>query len=226
MSFNWVAVIPARAGSKGLKNKNTQLLNGKPLYMHAVDLAIEAGASRVIVTTNIEEIIQTAKNNKLFDVVVRDESLCNDSTSMKEVMIDTLRHTNKNDVIVLLQPTSPLRQLNTLTEALNEYSKTNISMVLSVTEADNSCLKYGFNNNGEFIPFIPNKNYSFMNRQILPKIVKPNGAIYVFKSSDFQIKNNWPTEKIGCIVMPPSESIDIDTGKDLIKCEETLRDLI
>ena len=53
----WTAVIPLRGGSKGLPGKNTRLLAGKPLYMHAVDVALEAGADRVILSTDIADVL-------------------------------------------------------------------------------------------------------------------------------------------------------------------------
>ena len=109
MSAPLIALIPLRAGSKGLPGKNIRLLAGKPLYLHTVEQARAAGIQRVIITTDIEELIATDLGQDV-SVARRPTALAGDTTTMAEV----LRHALTHDIdglatIVLLQATSPLR---------------------------------------------------------------------------------------------------------------------
>ena len=89
----WTAVIPLRAGSKGLPGKNTRGLAGKPLYRHAVDLALAAGASRVILSTDIPELL-TAAVPPGVQTLERPADLCGDAVPMAPVLIQALQATN------------------------------------------------------------------------------------------------------------------------------------
>ena len=83
---NFTVIIPLRAGSKGMPNKNITDLDGKPLYMHAVDLAIKGGAARIIITTDIEEVLHEEFHYQV-DVVSRPKNLCSDFAPMSPVLV-------------------------------------------------------------------------------------------------------------------------------------------
>ena len=222
VSKNFTVIIPVRAGSKGMANKNITELDGKPLYMHAVDLAKMANAVRIIITTDVNEIIQSSLDNGL-EVVARPEKLCSDAAPMSPVLVHAIEKAKVSGVVVLLQPTSPLRSLEDLMACLDLFERYGSDMVLTLTDSDSSVLKWGeLSLNGLFQPFADGK-YVFSNRQSLPPVYKPNGAIYVFSAEWLLIHKKLGNAKtISGVKMPASRSHDIDTLEDFALCQELL----
>ena len=224
MSFsqNFTVIIPLRAGSKGLPNKNITELDGKPLYLHAVDLALEAGASRIIVTTNIEEIFQSKLDERV-EVLGRPEKLCSDTMAMSPVLLHAIEKLVVRGIVVLLQPTSPLRSLEDLRASLDLFEHSGSDLVLTVTLADSSVLKWGELNEDGFFQPLSKVKHVFSNRQSLPAVYKPNGAVYVF-SAEWLLKNKTivNAQTISAVKMPNSRSHDIDTLEDFALCHEIL----
>ena len=210
----FVSVIPLRAGSKGIKNKNLQLINGEPLYIRAIKQA-ERVTEKCIVNTDIDEILNKSftPNIKIYK---RDKKYSQDSSQMYEVLNDLFYNIDlRNKIIVLLQATSPLRNDSDIKKAMEIYKSGKYSLVLSVKKAKSNILKFGFSENNQFIPI--NTNYLFQNRQSLPDVFSPNGAIYIFSVKDFLKHNFFPTQNIGFHEMSLERSIDIDSYDDLKK---------
>lgn len=218
--MKWTAIVPARAGSKGLPNKNILTLQDKPLYMHSVDVALEAGAERVIVTTDISQII-TSRHEPSVEIHQRPAKLALDTTTMEEVILYTCSELHLSGTTVLLQPTSPLRRPTHIHKALEIFSNDKVDLVISVTNADNSILKWGFVDENIFQPIADTK-YCFANRQQLPPVVRPNGAIYIFDAGTFCAKKGFPLGVIGALHMNEEESKDIDLIEDFEFCQKLL----
>lgn len=216
----WTAVIPLRGGSKGLPGKNTRLLVGKPLYRHAVDLALAAGAQRVIVTTDIPEILSAALPHGV-QTVERPAQLCGDDVPMAPVLAHALQSAGGEGTIVLLQATSPLRQVVDVQAALDVFGTGQHELVMSVTEADRGVLKWGCVEGDRFVP-LSDPAYCFSNRQSLPPVVRPNGAVYVMQAEWFLARGSFVSERIGLVQMSPARSQDIDTLADFERCEAAL----
>ena len=222
---NFTVIIPLRAASKGMPNKNITELDGKPLYMHAVDLASKGGAARIIVTTDIEEVLYEEFDYQV-DVVARPKNLCSDSAPISPVLVHAIEKAKVTGVVVLLQPTSPLRSVEDLKACLDLFECDGSDLVLTLADSDSSVLKWGqLTNDGLFHPFAGGK-YVFNNRQTLPSVYKPNGAIYVF-SAEWLIfhKNLGRAKTISGVQMPASRSHDIDTLEDFTLCQELLMNL-
>ncbi len=223
MAPGTLAIIPLRAGSKGLPGKNLRLLAGKPLYQHALDQALRV-VGRCAITTDIPEIL-SAKLPSVCTVVPRPSELATDQTQIAPVLshlFDTLlQQGNLPQRVVLLQATSPLRQDKDLIQALTHFTSGKFELVMSVTKTDPSILKYGFAEEGRFTP-VSNPEFCFSNRQSLPHIVRPNGAIYVFSPKTFMASGTLATNSTGFIEMPEADSIDIDTEADLKAAEDAL----
>lgn len=216
-----VAFIPARAGSKGLPNKNIRNLSGFPLFYHSVLAASNSGIRDIYVSTDIEDII-SLKSDK-FKSIKRPLSLANDTATMGEVINHFVnKELLQSTTIVLLQPTSPLRTTNDIHTALKLFSTESYSMVMSVTKADKSILKYGLLTENRFEP-VSDPRYCFSNRQELPEVYRPNGSIYVFNSDYFRNTSEFPNKNIGSFVMPREYSLDIDTLDDFYACEKLLQ---
>lgn len=218
----WTAVVPLRAGSNGLPGKNTRILAGKPLYRHAVDVALAAGASRVLISTDIEEVL-TAQLPAGVQALLRPPELCGDTVPMAPVLVHALQTAQVQGLVVLLQATSPLRQVADVQAALERLASGCFDLVMSVTEADRGVLKWGqLQADGRFAP-LSSPEHCFANRQSLPPVYKPNGAVYAMDAQWFIQQKSFVSEHIGTVIMPPERSHDIDNLSDFEHCDLLLR---
>ena len=216
----FISIIPIRAGSKGLPGKNIKPLKGIPLYKHTLFQSLRL-FKRTIISTDINSVINE-KHTESTLILKRPKHLSSDTTEMKDVLLDIFQNNNlSKNIIVLLQATSPLRKDIDILEAIKIYQSGKFSMVMSVNETNSTVLKYGFISDKEFIS-LNNQKYIFSNRQHLPKVFKPNGAIYIFSVKDFLNNNFFPDKSIGSYQMPIDRSIDIDTEQDLLLVEKFL----
>jgi len=130
-----LAIIPARKGSKRLPRKNTKLLDGKPLIEYAIDDAINCKyINDIIVTSDDDEVEKIAKKK---NVIFRNrpKELCGDKSDSQSFIDDILTHYgHKWDIIVLLQPTSPLREVYHINECIEAYINGHFTSVMTVME--------------------------------------------------------------------------------------------
>tara|TARA_X000001036_G_scaffold382518_1_gene375274 strand:- start:356 stop:1063 length:708 start_codon:yes stop_codon:yes gene_type:complete len=224
--MSWISFIPVRAGSKGVRNKNTYSICGKPLYRYTVDAALEAGAKKVYISTDIDTILNKPPEDKI-TVIKRDSSLCQDNSKMSSVMLDFLVNGVGNgiiddEIIVLMQATSPLREKFDLLQALNQYSQsTHVELLLSVTEAENHALKYGYVSDGNF-HHLSSPHFCFENRQNLPKLFRPTGAFYIFQAGWYRKNKNFTTTGTGAYQISSENSLDIDSLEDIKHVENVI----
>lgn len=216
----WTAVIPLRAGSKGLPSKNIRPLAGKPLYRHAVDQALQAGASRVVITTDIPEVLWAELPTQV-TLVERPPELAGDTVPMAPVLQHALHTADCHGTVVLLQATSPLRLRSDIEAALAVFAGGYFELVMSVTSADRGVLKWGTLRGNRFQP-LSDPAYCFANRQSLPPVVRPNGALYVLNAERFVASGSFVSERIGVVEMPAERSQDIDSLDDFERCEAAL----
>lgn len=221
MPSQTIALIPARAGSKGLPGKNIRNLSGKPLYRHSVDAALAAGISRIFISTDIPEISKQVLPEGV-TIIPRPRHLAGDHVKMSLVISAFIeRQLSEPATIIVLQPTSPLRTAEHIDEALRIFSEGKYTLVMSVCEADQGVLKWGLCNKGYFTP-LSDPAFCFENRQNLPKVYRPNGGIYIFRSKDFMHMADFPTKEIGIIEMTKRDSLDVDTLDDFLQCERLI----
>lgn len=219
-----VAIVPMRAGSKGLADKNIKPLSGKPLYKYAVEAALSAGIGRVLISTDISGIDGENLSPKV-EVLDRPDALATDTTPMAEVLAHVLQESVKPEqTVVLLQPTSPLRQSNQIREAIEVYQSGACPLLMSVCEKDRSILKYGFVEGDSYRP-VGNPHWVFSNRQSLPPVYGPNGAIYIFNAAWFLQNGGFATPDIAVYEMDKISSLDIDTPADFVLCEAAINNL-
>lgn len=216
----WTAVIPLRAGSKGLPSKNIRPLAGKPLYRHAVDQALAAGAARVVITTDMPEVLWAELPTQVA-LVERPAELAGDNVPMAPVLQHALQTADVHGTMVLLQATSPLRRPADIEAALGVFAGGYFELVMSVTEADRGVLKWGTLRGNRFQP-LSDPAHCFANRQSLPAVVRPNGAIYVTDADAFVARGSFVSERIGVLQMPLERSQDIDSLEDFERCEALL----
>ena len=216
-----IGLIPARGNSRNLPRKNLLLFNGHTLLEHAITSAKDSSfVDQIIVNSEDREIIEIAKKLNI-GIFERDPSYSKDSTTSSEVISDFIKKfNNTNDYfIIYLQPTSPYRNSMHIDEACSLIQNSDENCAMSVTQTDNKFLKSFFIINGRLSP-ISHDDYVNSNRQDLPEVYFSNGAIYVFRKSDFLRENKIPLKDAVPFFMGEAVSLDIDSLDDY---EELLR---
>ena len=221
MTKKILAIIPARSGSKGIKNKNIVDLSGKPLISWTIQASLNAKfITKTLVSSDSDEILRIAQ---AYDAttIKRPKELALDESASESVIAHALESLKGEvfDYIVLLQPTSPLRDSTEINKAFEKLFKTEASALLSVSKIDSKILKAFKENDDKYIEPISNAEYPFMRRQDLPQTFMSNGAIYIIDTQKFLETNTLYTDKTTAYVMDDIKSIDIDTLEDLEKAK-------
>ncbi|MDW7777164.1 MAG: acylneuraminate cytidylyltransferase family protein [Methanosarcinales archaeon] len=210
------AIIPARGGSKGLIDKNIKPLNGKPLICYTIVESLKSKLlCRVFVSTDSPSIAKISKNCGA-EIIDRPGEFARDESPTIDAIfhaIDTMKDASDKDIIILLQPTSPLRNTTDIDTALDIFMKTDCDSVISMSEVKHSPYWYFKYEDDKFKPLFGNKGLK-MRRQGLPDVYMPNGAIYITTVKSLYKNNGFYCDKIVPYIMPPERSIDIDEEID------------
>ena len=215
-----IAIIPARSGSKGLKDKNIRLLNGKPLLAYTIEAAIDSGCyDTVMVSTDSEKYAQIAREYGAEVPFLRGNENSADNASPWEVVkevLDRYKTLGKEfDTFTLLQPTSPLRDARDIQNAYAELKEKDANAVVSMCELE--CSMHLVNTLPEDLSmegFISNEQYNKRRQDIRP-YYRFNGAIYVSKVETFYQHMNIYDDKCYAYIMDRNRSYDIDDENDL-----------
>lgn len=213
-----LVVIPARGASKRLPGKNIKPLNGKPLIHYTIEAARGVFDDDVIcVSTDDEEIKKVSEETGLKVPFLRPNELATDTADSRSVLLHAHKFYKEEkdyeaDVIILLQPTSPLRNATHIIEALELYHE-GLDMVVSVkeTEANPYFVLFEENKDGYLVK---SKAGDFMKKQDCPKVWELNGAIYVINVESLMDKHPKDFEKVVRYEMSSEESVDVDTALD------------
>lgn len=219
-----IAIIPARSGSKGLKDKNIIDLCGKPLIAYSIEAAIQSGLfEHVIVSTDSERY---AEISRLYgaEVMMRGEMLSNDKATTYMVLEDILKNrlTEPVDYFVLLQPTSPLRNARHIKEAVEKFEIkiSDFDFLVSVKESEHAkVLVNPIDEDGSLKYF--DLDFSNYRRQGY-KDYSPNGAIFIGKPDAYLKQKHFFGAKALSYVMTAEDSVDIDGALDLIVAQAIL----
>jgi N-acylneuraminate cytidylyltransferase len=221
-----LVVIPARGGSKGVPRKNVKKLAGKPLINYTIEIARKIFDDEIIcVSTDDREIKKVAEQQGLKVPFLRPKHLASDTTGMREVLQHALEYYEKEryqiDTVILLQPTSPLRRIKHVKEAIELY-KQGLDRVVSVkeTSANPYYLLYEENEQGYLEKC---KKGNFKRRQDCPKVWEVNGAVYVINAESLR-RDDYKNKKVVKYEMDELSSIDIDTKLDWAIAEKLLKD--
>jgi len=216
-----LAVIPARGGSKGIPHKNIVPLNGKPLIAWTILAAIGSSfITKTVVSSDDDEILRVAEEYGA-EPIRRPAELATDAAPSEPVITHALNTIEQQgfhfDYVILLQPTSPLRNARDVDQAFSDLFDFGATALISVCVLDNKILK-AFRERGDgFLDGISNNIYPFMRRQDLPKTYMSNGAIYIIRSDLFLKYQSLMTNKTIAFEMCKEKSTDIDSMKDLEK---------
>lgn len=203
-----LAIIPARAGSKGIPNKNIRLINGKPLIWYAINNAKKSKQiTDIVVTTDSKEIDIIARQMNV-KTKWRSEDLCRDDVTLDAVVYDAIPKEKKYDYIVTMQPTSPTLNYQTLDKAIQYAINKKLDTLISVV--NEPCLSWKDDKG------IKKPNYKKrLNRQYLPPYYKETGA-FVISKTNVTTKDTRIGKEIDVYEISEDESIDIDNYKDLM----------
>ncbi len=220
-----IAVIPARGGSKGVLRKNVKLICGKPLIGYTIEAALSAQSiTRTCVSTEDEQIARISGEFGA-EVIPRPRELANDETPTEPVMEHVLSYMYAQegyepDIVVLLQPTSPLRRAKHIDAAMAEFLTKGYDSLLSVCPSKVFIWQA---KEGTPHPI----NYDCRNRQRRQDReaeYRENGAIYITRRKLFLQEHNRLGGKIGLYIMPVEISPEIDTEFQLWLCEQIIKD--
>lgn len=222
-----IAVIPARSGSKGLPDKNIRILNGKPLIAYSIVQAKEARIfDEIFLSTDSREYADIAAQYGVKVPFLRSDKLATDTASTWDCVKEALEQYEtigkKFDILVLLQPTSPLRTSQDIVASVDTMILKNADAVVSVCEADHSPLWYNTlpeskSLNGFLRPEIFTKT-----RQEFQTYYRINGAVYVVRIKHFLKSQNIYNSNSFAYIMARENSVDIDTLLDFSIAEHLL----
>lgn len=214
-----LAIIPARSGSKGLKDKNIKLLNGKPLIAYTIEAAIKSKMfDEVMVSTDSEEYADIAKKYGANVPFMRNSELSNDTASSWDVVrdvFDKYKEAGKEfDTVALLQPTSPLRTAEDIIDGYKIFNEKNANAIVAVCEVEHSPLWCNTLPDDLSMEKFIRPEILGLPRQSIPKYYRINGAIYIVKTEYFKKTKNIYSEKSFAFIMKKENSVDIDDEFD------------
>ena len=209
-----LAVIPARAGSKGIPNKNIRIIGGHPLIYYSIKNALSSRyISDVIISTD-SDYVRIIGEQMGAKVKWRDYSLCGDAVTLDAVVADAVPNDENWDYIITMQPTSPTLRIETLDAAIKYAIDNDLDTLISAINAPH--LSWG-EKDGRKIP-----NYiERLNRQYLPPCYMETGAFIISKASVVTPKTRIG-ENVDVYEIPEDESQDVDTFEDLRSVAATL----
>lgn len=219
-----IAIIPARSGSKGLKDKNIIDLCGKPLIAYSIEAALETSLfDHVIVTTDSEHYAEIAQHYGA-EVMMRGEALSNDKATTFMVLEDILKNRLQEsiDYFVLLQPTSPLRTSKHITEAIEKFESKieHFDFLVSMKEAEHAKVLVNPIDDDESLKYF-DTDFSNYRRQGY-KDYSPNGAIFIAKPDSYLEQKHFFGAKALSYIMSAEDSVDIDGALDLVVAKEII----
>lgn len=221
-----IAIIPARAGSKGIKDKNIIDFCGKPLIAWSIEQAKAAKCiDEVFVSTDGEKIANVAERYGA-KVIWRPEELATDTATSEDAIIHAISEIEKAlsiENIIFLQATSPIRSKDDIDKAFCTFKEKEFDSLFSMTRLEDYCL---WKQSEEKLQSF---TYDYRNRgrrQEKESLYLENGSIYIFKKEVLKKYHNRLGGHIGMYEMPLNRSNEIDTEDEIELCEYFMRRLI
>jgi CMP-N,N'-diacetyllegionaminic acid synthase len=222
-----LAVIPARGGSRGLRRKNLRLIGGEPMLAHTIHASRAARrVDRTIVSTDSPEIARAATAAGAEVPFLRPAELATDDAPTVAAVDHAVRQIEASgatvDVVVTLQPTSPLRSAHDIDEAIALLERSGADSVVTVAPLDVPSSVVGELIAGRYHPFLHDLNGTDQRRQVAPQVVRLTGAIYVTRRGLLNAGRLLGDEP-AALVMDGPAAIDVDDLKDLRAVRSALR---
>lgn len=223
-----IAIIPARSGSKGLKNKNIKLLNGKPLIAYSIEAAYKCKMfETVMLSTDSAEYAEIGIKYGADVPFLRSKEMSSDTAgswdTVKEVLYNYEKRGKKFDTVALLQPTSPLRTSQDIRSGYELMNQKNADSITAVCEMDHSPLWSNTLAADLSMENFERDEYKNLGRQQLPTYYRINGALYLRKIRYGENSISLLEKNEYALIMERAKSIDIDTELDFRMAEIILQ---
>lgn len=210
-----IAIIPARGGSKGIKNKNIISFCNEPLVSYTVRQAKKSKLIEdVYVSSDSDEILEISRHYGA-EIIKRPQEISGDFAPSESALLHAIERLQEDVVIIFLQPTSPLRTTDDIDNAIRVFLDSDFDSLFSANVANDLCL-------WETTPILQSITYDYKNRkrrQDFKDFVIENGSFYITKSSFLKKNNNRLSGNIGYYIMENWKSHEIDSLEDLNLCE-------
>lgn len=219
-----LVIIPARGGSKGIPRKNIAPLCGRPLIAYTIDAAkAVCPIENIVLSTDSEEIAETARKEGLKVDYMRPAVLGGDKVGSREVILDAMDYADRRaieyDRVILLQPTSPLRQAEDILNADRLFRENEADIVVTVCESSANPYYDCFEPDANGYLKISKGDGTLTRRQDAPKVYQYNGAVYVINPQSIREKPMGSFERVVPSPMAAERSVDIDSPLDLAIAE-------
>lgn len=220
-----IAIVPARAGSKGLPGKNLLKLNGKSLVAWPIEAAIKSGiCDKIVCSTDSNDIAEIAQKYGAEVPFIRPEFLATDSATTSDVILHALdfyeKLNEKFDYVLLLEPTSPTTDQSDIVDAFTSLlgNEENFESLVSVTQNIAGHPQFTFSMNAKTRRLEGNNinQWSARRRQDISELFHLDGSLYISKISSFKYNKSFITEKTFGLLMPKWKSFEIDDELDLL----------
>lgn len=226
-----LAIIPARSGSKGLKDKNIKLLANKPLIAYTINAAIKSGIfDEIMVSTDSDKYAEISKKYGANVPFLRSKEMSGDTATtwdtVKEVLSNYSKLGKEFETVCVLQPTSPLRKAEHILQGYKKFEEKNANFVVGVCEMDHSPLWSNMLPSDYSMENFIKDDVSKMPRQQIPTYYRINGALYIIKTDYLFKTTNYYQEKSYAVVMDKKYSIDIDDEVDFKIAEVFIKEFL
>jgi len=229
-----IAIITARSGSKGLKNKNILSLHGKPLVAWPIGAALQSKyIDKVLVSTDDKDIAAASVKAGAEVPFLRDKNLAEDNTPSSDVIIDVLTKIDQDQInyeyLILLEPTSPLTTSSDIDLAFEKLEanilKYNSIISVAKTESSNPEFSLNINNEGMIEPLTGKFPDDIPRRQDVRDTYFLDGSLYISKITTFLSKKSFYHEKTLPFIVPYWKSFEIDTYLDFLCIEAIMTNI-
>ncbi|MEG6585046.1 acylneuraminate cytidylyltransferase family protein [Dendrosporobacter sp. 1207_IL3150] len=220
-----LALIPARGGSKGIKNKNIKELNGKPLIAYTIEAASAVDMiDDVIVTTDSPKIAEVSQQYGATVPFLRPAHLAGDTAKTIDAVLHAIQWLEDNgkkyDILVLLQPTQPLRSSSDIQKAIKVFLQESCKSLVSVSPVNDNPVLIRTLNSDMTVNKLLSQN-STVRRQDMAEYYHVNGAIYINYIKDLTVLTSF-NDNESAYIMDKRNSVDIDTHLDWIIAESLI----
>lgn len=217
MKNQYCCIIPARKGSKRIKNKNIILINKKPIISYSISTAKKTGLfKKIIVSTDSNKIAKISKKYGAVVPFLRSKKLSDDKTSTMDVLIDTIRKNKISDEYVfLIYATNPLINKSDITKSFKYLKKLKGDCLISAKEYQSSPLRMLEKRKKNNFYKFKFKKYQKKNSQDLKKYHYDSGSFYIFKTKELLRKKDFLPKKVVLYKLKKYSSIDLNDYEDL-----------
>ena len=215
-----LAVIPARGGSTRLKDKNIHPLKEKPLIAHTIETVSQSYQfDTVIVSTDSDKIKDIASR---YDVEIYDRpaEYATERATVLDALMAMMQDVERHDIFSYFLPTCPFRLLDDIYDGIRLLD--NYDSVISVSEYTEPIQLAMVKSKNTVVPVFDNLTAGLTNSKFIQKYYKPNGSFYMSNWDHIEKYKNFFVGNIGCVEVPKSRHVDIDTIEDIHVAEVML----